>query len=304
MNYEHERRIKRFTRETPAFHRMGWEGRTVLWHLELKADFFGRIWVKEGDESRDLAALVGLPAELFRVGLDRLFCEDEVRWESAPHKVLQRDEALRGIAECESGCLLLVEFEERQKAKRSDALVAWEARERKRQAQFIVETHTAAAKATKGPSQTVSAERARAAGLINRAAAAGILGVSIPTLRRRFEGHKLEIYRSELGEYLFKPEQVHGLAAELVKALAPPPEPKRDPPAEPLEDPVWRERGARLAEAIGNKSYSTNEMYAIGKRIGMPERLIGDALAAAEGEELVKTNGRWSAATPRKDDKS
>lgn len=306
LKYENERRIKLYTRKSKEFLALGWEGRLVLFHMYCAANVLGRIEIAAGDEMRDVAIKLDLPEDLLGVGLPRLLEGDVVRWEPAePDGVPSRREDRQNIRiGWEGGEFVIVDFVEQQTAKRSSTLRDTEYREKltliKQATERLSKRHGVG---KKSQSKNITTAEARAQGLLNRAMAAREIGVSIPTLRRRHEGKDLTIYRSELGEYLFKPDEVQALALKRLKDLAPAPGPKREPPAEPLSDPVWRERGARLAEAIGNKSYSLTEMYAIGKRIGMPERLIGDALAAAEGEELVKTNGKWSAATPVKGDK-
>lgn len=296
MKYENERRVKLLTRKTPAFYRLGQAGRTVLWHLHMDADLLGRIEVEEGDESRDIAKRLDLDAETFRVGLDRCFAEDAVRWETSESTVVNRGDALRGIAACEVGALVIVDFVPIQEAKRSRNLRDAEYRERMRlvtrQAERLRKRHGVGKKSA---AKSVAAADVASLGLLNRAAAAAQLGISIPTLRRRHEGQGLTIYRSELGEYLFQPDEVQALALKLVKDQAPKAPPNREPPAEHADSPIWRERAARLAEAMGAKTYTSTEVAGLAKKIGLKDHLVAHVLAAAEGLELVKMNGRWSA---------
>jgi hypothetical protein len=298
VSYENERRVKLYTRKTREFLDLGWEGRLVLFHMYCVANVLGRIEIAPKDELRDVAKKLELPEELLAVGLPRLLDGDVVRWEPAEPDGVEacRPERRNVRIGWEGGEFVIVEFVEQQQAKRSSHLRDAEYRERlqlvKKQTERLRKRHGVV---KKGPSTNVTAEEAQSLGLLNRAAAAREIGVSIPTLRRRHEGTDLVIFRSELGEYLFKPEQVQALALRRLKELQPAPGPKREAPSEQLDDPIWRERGARLAEVIGAKAYSTTEMYAIGKRIGMKEHLVGETLAAAEGVELVKTNGKWTA---------
>jgi len=295
--YESERRIQRYTRKSRTFYRLGFEGRSVLWHLEGEANLLGRVAVFEGDEQKDIAARLDVPAEVFRVGLEKCFEEDAVRWEPHDGPVTKGELAQRGVTKCEAGEFVIVDFVAAQRAGKSGALRAAEHRER----QALIEKLRAREKAAASRSVTklgtiekVSVEDARRLGLLNRAAAAKVLGISRATLRRR-EGEALKPMLSELGEYLFRPEDVAAMAAKMREDLAPSPRPHREPPPDPLESPVWRERGRRLAECMGDGIYSTAEMYVLGRRVGLTEQLLGETLAACEGRELTKAAGKWSA---------
>lgn len=298
MKYENERRIKLYTRKTKEFLEIGWEGRLVLFHIYCEANVIGRIEVPAGEDLLEFSKKLALPEELVGVGLPRLLRDDAVRWEPAdttPGEPVRQNIRIG----YEAGEYVIVDFAEREKAKRSGSLRSAEYKEKRRLLKELTERERQRrGAAKKGPSHEISTAEARALGLLNRAAAARELGVSIPTLRRRHEGQSLPIYRSELGEYLFRPSDVHAVALTLREASAA--HANREPPAERGDSPIWRERAARLAEAMGSKSYTGAEMAALAKKIGMKDHLIGHVLAAAEGEELVKTNGKWTAAKGEK----
>jgi len=293
VRFEHEKRVKFFTRKTPTFHALGWEGRLVLFHLYCEVNLLGRLEVPAKDDLHAIAVALSLPEELLAIGLPRLLEHDRVRWEPAGETFPKRNATIQDVSNCVGGTLSIVDFVEEQLALRSAALRNKEKRERRSLSKAISKRNAAIQGVTKlSVIRKVTSEEARAQGLINRGVAAEILGVSIPTLRRRYEAQALPTFQSELGEYLFRPDSVQALAVKLREASSAKAPAAR---AEPLEDPIWRERAARLAEAMGAKTYTRIEVDALAKKIGLKDHLVAHVLAAAEGLELVKMNGRWSA---------
>ena len=112
LNFEDEPYVRVYSRKTLTFKRLGWEGRTVLWHLMLEADRSGVIDVGLGDAIEAVADIIELPVEVVRVGLERL----------ASHGVTERHEA----------SLVITNFIEAQEAKRPDRVRAKEYRQRHR----------------------------------------------------------------------------------------------------------------------------------------------------------------------------
>lgn len=113
MNFEDEEYVRLYTRDTVTMKRIGWEGRTVLWHLMRKVEGSGVLELDAGDDAAEaVAALCDLSEELARTGLERL--------------------ASRGVTELHGSSLVLVKFVEAQNARRSDRLRAQDYRDRKR----------------------------------------------------------------------------------------------------------------------------------------------------------------------------
>lgn len=113
MNFEDEEYVRVYTKKTNTFRKLGWEGRTVLWHLFIEADKAGYIEFDEGDDLvESVAELIDMPEEIVRVGLERL--------------------ASRGVTTRHGGSLVIARFVEAQNAKRSDRLRAQDYRDRKR----------------------------------------------------------------------------------------------------------------------------------------------------------------------------
>lgn len=113
MNFEDEQYVRLYTRKTITSKRLGWEGRTVLWHLMCEADRSGIIEVGDGDLAEALAVLLGdIPEEVIKVAIPRL--------------------ASQGVTSRHGSKLLLVRFQEAQEAKRSDKVRAKECRDRRR----------------------------------------------------------------------------------------------------------------------------------------------------------------------------
>jgi hypothetical protein len=112
MNFEDESYVRLYTRKTITSKRLGWEGRTVLWHLMCEADRAGIIEVGDGELGEALTVLLDLPEELIRTAIPRLESQ--------------------GVTIRHGSRLLIVRFQEAQEAKRSDAVRAKEYRDRRR----------------------------------------------------------------------------------------------------------------------------------------------------------------------------
>ncbi len=304
MNYEQVRSVRIYVGECPEYYRPGWQGRTVFWHLHSKADETGRFEVKLGEEYASVAYRLDLPIETFRVGVDRLLELDLVRWE--PQSVtLGVEPATPGVTFSLGGAIAIVDYIAAQNAKISNALKCKNFRARQRAIQSWSKRRSvtrSVAAATLGVTKVsvVTAAEAKEQRLITRTQAAHILGVSLATLRRR-EGKTVMPILTELGEHVFRESEIREVASKEIHALAPLPQAREQ--TERAGDPIWRQRAERLAEAVGETAYSTAEMHAIGRRIGLKESVIEDTLAAAEGVELQKVNGKWSALVPVKGEK-
>src|SRR5678815_4690387 len=112
MNFEDEEYVRVYSKKTITFKRLGWEGRTVLWHLMLEADRAGCILLGEGDEVEAVTVLIDLPEDVVRTGLLRLSSQG-VTSRHGPNMVINR-------------------FVEAQEARRSDRLRALEYRDRQK----------------------------------------------------------------------------------------------------------------------------------------------------------------------------
>lgn len=110
MNFEDEDYVRVYTRKTITFHRLGWEGRTVLWHIMLEATCAGVVELGEGDEIDAIVVLTGLPHDVVSAGYPRL--------------------ASQGVTERHGTSLVITRFVEAQTAKRSDRARARDYRER------------------------------------------------------------------------------------------------------------------------------------------------------------------------------
>lgn len=111
MNYEDEPYVRVYKRKTATFKRIGWEGRTVLWHLFLEADKSGIIDVGD-DEVGSVCVLTDLPEDVVIRGLSKL--------------------ASHGVTERHGTSLVITRFIEAQEAKRSDVARSRDYRERRR----------------------------------------------------------------------------------------------------------------------------------------------------------------------------
>lgn len=113
MNFEDEEYIRVYTRNTATTKKLGWEGRTVLWHLERIVQKSGVLELEEGDDLVEVvAALCDLPEDITKLGLVRL--------------------ASRGVTVRHAASLEIVRFVEAQNAKRSDRLRAQDYRDRQK----------------------------------------------------------------------------------------------------------------------------------------------------------------------------
>lgn len=113
MNFEDEEYIRVYVRNTATTKMLGWEGRTVLWHLERVVEKSGVLELEEGDDLTEVvAALCDLPIEITKLGLERL--------------------ASRRVTIRHAASLTIVRFVEAQNAKRSDRLRAQDYRDRQK----------------------------------------------------------------------------------------------------------------------------------------------------------------------------
>jgi hypothetical protein len=113
VNFEDEQYVRLYTRKTITSKRLGWEGRTVLWHLMCEADRAGIILVGDGPLDEALGVLlVDLPEDVIKAAIPRLESQ--------------------GVTKRHGNKLLLVRFQEAQEAKRSDKVRAKECRDRRR----------------------------------------------------------------------------------------------------------------------------------------------------------------------------
>ena len=112
MNFEDEPYVRVYKRKTITFKRIGWEGRTLLWHLMLEADRAGIIEIGDGDPVEALTVLIDIPEDVVSSGLSRL--------------------SSQGVTERHGTSLVITRFIEAQEATRSDKARAREYRERRR----------------------------------------------------------------------------------------------------------------------------------------------------------------------------
>jgi hypothetical protein len=305
LNYEQVRSVRIYVGKSPEFYRAGCHGRTVLWHLHVEADPTGRVEVKLGEEHASIAYRLDLPIETFRVGIEKLIELDLIRWE--PQSVtLGNVTSAQDVTFSLGGAIAIVDFVAAQTAKISRALRARNFRARQR----AIKSWSKRRSVTRGDVAAglgvtkltvVTAAEAKEQRLITRTQAAYILGVSLATLRRR-EGKSVFPILTDLGEHVFRESEIREAASKEIHALAPLPQPREQ--TERAGDPIWRQRAERLAEAIGEASYSTAEMHAIGRRIGLKESVIEHVLASTEWLDLAqKVNGKWSALVPVKGEK-
>lgn len=72
MNFEDEEYRRLYIRRTVTNRRLGWEGRAVMHEMLYEFDRAG-VWDAGEDPAEDISVTVGLPLEVTRVGLQRLF---------------------------------------------------------------------------------------------------------------------------------------------------------------------------------------------------------------------------------------
>lgn len=113
MNFEDEEYVRLYSRDTVTMKKIGWEGRTVLWHIMRKVESSGVLELEDGDDEAEAVALLcDVPVDLARIGLDKL--------------------ASRGVTQRHGSSLVLVRFVEAQTARRSDRLRAQDYRDRQK----------------------------------------------------------------------------------------------------------------------------------------------------------------------------
>lgn len=112
MNFEDERYIRVYTRKTVTAKLIGWEGRTVLWHLMSEVDRAGVFDLGGEEPAEAIAAVADILIDVARVGMQRLLS--------------------RGVVERHGDALLIPRFIEAQEAKQSDKQRQRESRERRR----------------------------------------------------------------------------------------------------------------------------------------------------------------------------
>lgn len=113
MNFADEYYVRVYTRKTITTKRLGWEGRTVLWHLMCECDRAGILEVGDGDLCEALTVLLGdVPEEVIKAAIPRLESQ--------------------GVTVRHGTKLVIVRFIEAQEAKRSDKVRAQEHRARVR----------------------------------------------------------------------------------------------------------------------------------------------------------------------------
>lgn len=112
MNWGDERYVRLYTRDTPGWIAMPWEARALLPLLLRKVDRAGVLDIGDEDAAAILAAVVMMPVEIVRVGLDAL-----VR---------------RGTVALVDGRLIVPNYLEAQEARASDKARAREHREQRR----------------------------------------------------------------------------------------------------------------------------------------------------------------------------
>jgi hypothetical protein len=110
VNFEDEEYVRVYTRKTVTFKVLGWEGRTVLWHLFLEVDRAGVLDLGGEEPVAAVCAMTGLPEDLVSLGLERL--------------------TSRGVIVRHESSLLITRFVEAQEAKRTDRVRAKEYRDR------------------------------------------------------------------------------------------------------------------------------------------------------------------------------
>lgn len=113
MNWEDERYVRIYTRDTVTWKLMGWQARCLLPLLLRKVDRVGCLNL-DGAGAEGLAALVDIPVEVAEAGFNSLLS--------------------RGVAEVRDGVLIFPHFLDAQTAKHSDKARQAESRGRKRDA--------------------------------------------------------------------------------------------------------------------------------------------------------------------------
>lgn len=87
MNFEDEEYVRVYCRDTPTTDRIGWEGRTVLWHLERVVPKSGVLELDENDDLVEVvASLCKLPEDLTKAGLERLASRGVTRRHAAAER--------------------------------------------------------------------------------------------------------------------------------------------------------------------------------------------------------------------------
>jgi len=113
MNWEHERYVRLYTRDTVTWKLIGWQARCLLPLLLRKVDRVGCLNL-DGAGADGIAALVDIPLEVAEPGFNALLA--------------------RGVVEVRDGVLIFPHFLEAQEAKHSDKARQAESRGRKRDA--------------------------------------------------------------------------------------------------------------------------------------------------------------------------
>lgn len=72
MNYADENYVRLYTRDTPTWVLLGWQGQTVLMHLMRRVSRAGVLDFYKLSPDRAVAAITGLPLEVVRPGLEVL----------------------------------------------------------------------------------------------------------------------------------------------------------------------------------------------------------------------------------------
>lgn len=90
MNFEDEEYVRVYTRKTAPMSLIGWEGRTVLWHLMLACDARGLLEFARRDDLVEVVCLMTeMPEDVARVGLIRLLDEQLVQREPAGLRIAE-----------------------------------------------------------------------------------------------------------------------------------------------------------------------------------------------------------------------
>lgn len=301
MNYDREPYVRLYRRKTPEFFKIGWEGRTSLWHLRIEADCLGRVPVEPGEGLDDIAARLDMSVDVFKAGLPKLFAEDSLRWEAKEGIETPADRCMACVLECKGGSFRIVDFVPSENAKRHRWIRVDEFNKKRRLTKAETLKLRRSKSVPKTPLVKIAAAQAAERGLLTRKQAADLWGISMATLRRR-ERIAIRTYLTDLGEHMFEEADVRAAAIKELPGAQTKPAPEREPCAEQAGDPIWAERVARLVEHMGERELTRAEMIAFGRKIGLKPSDTEETLIAREGIEIKKVDGKWSAVVAGKGD--
>lgn len=260
MDWENERYVRMYVRDTPDLLAIGWEGRALLWEMMRKCDRAG-VLPFDGDTGM-LAELLRMPCDVVTRALDKLM----------KRKIVDRGD----------NALVIPNFMEAQEAKQSDRQRQKESRARRRLAAM---------------SHAVTGGHDPSRDIDNRDRVSQIVTDCHESSQHVTDGHSSLAETAELAEPSPSPPATahHGPAASKPAQQPPTPQPASESPAERYGR-LYREWDTR-GRAIGGESWQPtgefNMLHTIREALhdprclGLPdERIIhGLAMRAAEAEQ-------------------